>query len=79
MGFLGLNVHDHLLAGKQWVSDELACAESDFGHDCDGFVVGLSSGVVDEKSFEMDVATKFRGLRLALCGSGGTAAEFLVR
>lgn len=31
----GEDVHDHLLASKQWVADELAGAESDFGHGCD--------------------------------------------
>jgi len=29
------NVHDHLLAAKQWVTNELASAEGDFGHVCD--------------------------------------------
>ena len=32
------DVHDHLLASEQWVTDELAGAESDFGHGCDGIV-----------------------------------------
>jgi len=34
----GGDVHDHLLASEQWVADELAGAESDFGHGCDGIV-----------------------------------------
>jgi len=29
------NVHDHLLATKQWVANELAGTEGDFGHGCD--------------------------------------------
>lgn len=59
-------LHDHLLAGKQWVADELACPQCNgrLNHDC-GSTEGERGTEPTRKSL-LDEKNRFPRLRLKL-------------